>query len=626
MTRFSLNYKPADMRKLALANFDNVKKKHPDRLTESREEYIREMDVLNSDPVFRAGVRAVHILAELSKPIHEAICFVEAKHGWQLRNRMLLPNKQKDKENVDRKIFMIPGSKPETLRVFPEIWLTNFESGGAVDLGDVRNISAYFSFYLMHWYNETKKNPAAWNPLSRALTRMFKGAEVSVAAALQRYTKLPATMAEKDINKLAEHIINFRRPAEILEARTPADFIQMYGTEDGPQSCMTGHAARGWSYMVDHYKIHPTSWYAYTGNTFGLYMKKGDEVVARCIVYNKAAKGAKPVWEMGRLYHSTEFAKAKIIEEARKRGIIVDRMKEFFLKHADWEFDVPIIKLRAGGPDIIPMPFVDNLFNGFRLKYNQKQQTVTFTSDTNMPNTQVRVQPGYIDVSTIEHNQCSYCQRMFVKGIHSQDGNYIMCSVACMNALGYVGAMDADGAIRYVPKNQAYPLHYCGDKDRIRGWATTEDAAIRAQRAAPALIDVVTDKESEAVFLDREDDQLYYAYNDHYSVAFASGPRARALPLTIGNYRDWRGMLPKRVVVPFAIKQVAAVEVSDKDHYLTPELRKQLDDIGAEIGGMLDEDDVIPREVAPSILADEAPKGPRRERKSPVRFVNNLGD
>lgn len=629
MTRFSLNYNVADMRKLAKANFDDIKKKYPTRLTESWEDHIKPMDDINNDPLFRTAVRVVHILTELSTPIHEAILAVEAKSGMNLRTPLLTPNKQKDKENVGRKIFFLPGSKPETIRVFPEIWLTSFDRHSYLEPKEVHNISAYFPFYLNHWYEEAKKNSTAWNPLSRALTRMFKSVEVTVGAALQRYTKFPASFSERDINSFAEQIVNFRRPAEIVEARTPEDFIAMYWHADGPSSCMTktaGEASR-WLDLVDNKRVHPTAWYAYTGNTFGLYMKKGREVVARAIVYNKAAKGVKPVYELGRLYSTNDFSRAKMIEEAKKRGIGVGALKEFFLQHTDWEFEVPVVYDEANDRKVIPFPFIDNLANGFQMKYDKDKDVVKFKSDIHSPQGNVRIQQGYIDVNTISKRLCDSCggQMGNIRPISTQDGAYVVCGVGCLDRVGYTFAMDADGTNRAIRKDAAVPVRYCEDQpDQVRAYHTTIDAAIRRRNAAPGLIHRYT-KNGDLIFMDREDDEVYVPYTREHFIASGKHTYSRSLPLSIQKISGWDSSLPTKVNIPTNIKQVAAVEIADTDHYLDDDMKKLLEEVVASVNT---EVDVVAasKEVAPGVPADVAPKGPIKEKRSPVRFVQNLGD
>jgi len=626
MTRFS-NLKPLnELRETNLAKFYSYSKAFPDAIKETPEQHIAKYDELAKDATFLAALRVFRILTIEQDKLVPALNAAAAQVGYGDYSTMAIV----DSDGTNRRVFMLPGSKPETIRVFPEIWVTSANprhSPPPYNVGLL--VTPYSVEFIKHWWERTKKHPQAWAPLSRGLTRMFKSVEVSVAVALTRYTSMKAYMSEATINKFAEVVVNFRRPAELVEARTPDDFMEMYWNNDtGPSSCMTKNgASRDWNSLPNHDKVHPCAWYSYTGKTYGMYLKKGNEIIARAIIYD-AGQGDKPKWTMGRAYYSTTFAFEKFKQEARTCGINVDNpIKGMEINNDGWDFEVPVVNSRDFGP-VVPIPFVDNVRYGFKLSLSNDKTKVRFVGDKSIHVVQVRTPVGYFSVGSINGAKCGHCGVMWnaARGIRTEDG-HLFCSAPCAAAKEYISAKDDVGGNRYVKRENAYTVEFAGDKKHVNGiwYSTNEMSAMRAYGALSALH---FDKASE-ILLDAEDDEVYRPAHQDVSITGNSGTFSRAIPVTATPIKVEGGRIyvaPQSSRIPFQVKLVKEVEFAENYQPISDELKALLDEAGR---GFHDPEDLGPpphikhkqNEVAPGVLAGGYGNEMGKERKRPlVRF------
>lgn len=626
MTRFS-NLRPLnELREINLAKFYGYSRAFPDAIKETPEQHIAKYDELAKAVSFRAAIRVFRILTIKQNELVHALEAATNQMGYGDYSTMAIV----DSDGVKRRVFMLPGSKPETIRVFPEVWVTSANprhSPPSYDAG--LHITPYSVEFIRHWWERTKQQPQAWTPLSRGLTRMFKSVEVSVAVALTRYTSMKTQISEASINKFAEAVINFRRPAELVEARTPDDFMEMYwNNTTGPSSCMTkSGAGRDWSSMPDDDKVHPCAWYAYTGKTYGLYLKKGNEIIARAIIYD-AGQDGKPKWTMGRAYYSTAFAFEKFKQEARARGINVDNpIKGMEINNDGWDFEVPIVKSKHLG-SVVPVPFVDNVKFGFKLSLSDDKTKVRFVGDKSVPVTLLRTPVGHFTVASINGAKCENCYNSWDarRGVRTEDG-HLFCSAPCAAVNGYIQAKDDVGGNRYIAKAAAYEVIFAGDNTHVNGlwYSTNEMSAMRAYQASSALhFDLASE-----ILLDAEDDEVYRPAHQNVSIAGNSGTFSRAIPVTATSVKTDAGRMyvaPQSSRIPFHVKLVKEMELLENYQPISDELKALLDEAGR---GFRDPEDVGPpphvkhkhNEVAPGVLSSAYTNEVGKERKRPlVRF------
>lgn len=473
--------------------------------------------------------------------------------------------------------LMCLGATPDTIRIYPNLILDYIDSESlnlcswilAWDILDT------FSANLKADLADDRKKQG-WQPLDRATDRLNRYEDIPTARALKRYSGL-CDDADNFIRDVAAGIDEQRKPVELIFAEKPEDFVDMYRT--GPQSCMSwvsaGAEGRGWAFMPDQVKIHPTSFFAYHPYTKGAYIKFKDTVACRTICYQQ--EDGK--WYYGRIY-STNAKMLSVFENGLKeRGIT--KLSGRFNRKAKFEIDS--FQHKQVAAKFMPRPYFDDMESNFLISYDDK--TDKFTVDTSKPakTSNAGTTGGYVTVTQVNIVTCACGSRNSGSSalIQSPDGLHFFCNSACAQRVNYCYAFRSDGTRVYVPTSETF-----FDKYATRHYTNREACVL--QNGYPVLLEIDTDY---ADTVPEEDDELtvcghivliddkiyrYVGTTEIISVLAARKDtdrkhiRSKTVKIATGNasaYNIINGK--KRSTGPkVEIQKVRTVMLSDKDQFV----------------------------------------------------------
>lgn len=351
------------------------------------------------------------------------------------------------------------------VRVFPNFTistnqLSSLKNISILDIDEVFN--TFHTEYKEDMKDERKKEK--WIPEERGIKRLNQYLDLNIATALSRYTCLPKYLKDSQIRDLATALDNYRRPMKIIYAETPEQFVDMYGS--GPQSCMDFRFNESWPELVKN-NLCPPSFYAHFELTKGAYLKVGDKVVARCILF-KDLKNDK--WLIGRMYTSnTEYAnkfKNSLIEEGIKTN--APTMYEPPAGHVTV---IPGTKM-SGKENryCMPWPYFDNMEyhgKGFTCEFDIEKNNfiLTFGNIDNKKDTvTVKGRQGML-ISTdyiVQKHKCPHCNNHFIfnEGLPTVEG-IVFCSTACAKVNDFINVITIDGNHKW-QKNDEYMITISG--------------------------------------------------------------------------------------------------------------------------------------------------------------------
>lgn len=305
-------------------------------------------------------------------------------------------------------------------------------------------------------YDEVLANPQAWNPLNRAWKRLKRTNTLSMSKFIRDFTNLPSSVPDHIILTIAERIAQHNKPAELLFANTPEEFVRMYAT-DGPQSCMQANSsyAKTWKdWMPVECNIVPTVFYSYFPLTKGAYIIRDGRVAARAILY-MIKTGDKEKWYYSRLYFHNEGLQKIMIAALNEHGISQcpnngEPMHHWLAnKQVPCSFKIPGYYRRNSKVPFWPYPHLDHgrpNSLGYTWDEDAKEFTIHY-GDSSIVKGSVTVgvpsTEGFVE--KINKCVCAYCgnikaSSLMVKGL----GNYY-CNEACVINSGLCIASDGEG-------------------------------------------------------------------------------------------------------------------------------------------------------------------------------------
>jgi hypothetical protein len=268
------------------------------------------------------------------------------------------------------------------------------------------------------------KRKLAWSPISRAKSRILRRELVDVSRALTRYfPQLKSNLSTSQLRDLATAMVEYNAPIELSYADTdPTHFYDMY--KNGPDSCMKDNGSRPFSWMARLPKpIHPTSVFAYSPYVKGVFLKRGDKVLARSFLYDvaffgNAAEAKKAAWAHGRLYGATEkytriFATALSKEGYRDMGTLGLNMGK------EYEITVPPIvvseaesaTVNVAAGEYMYVPYLDNHGREVNVTYDEDNSIakVKFGAREKDVNCVFGSQHGFLPMAAFRKLTCHGC-------------------------------------------------------------------------------------------------------------------------------------------------------------------------------------------------------------------------
>jgi len=310
------------------------------------------------------------------------------------------------------------------------------------------------------------KRKQAWAPTHRAKSRLLRRESMDITRAIPRYlTALSSRYSADRIRDLAIAVKEFNSPVELLYADTdPEDFYHMYAT--GPDSCMKDNGNRKFSFMSKlKKKWHPTSIFASIPYVKGVFIKRGNSVVARTFIYDTehflGTSGAKKIggkWAYGRVYSSTPKYTTLLIGAMTNVGYVSLRDKGFSsdLMSKEYTAEIQLINvdeaesaaLGIAAGKYVPVPYLDDHPADALIEIDEGSDKlrVTFNSKKNR-NVQFRSQDGFLPASTFLSCVCYGCGEEIPTGqaVFGNDGRSFHNSAECISAAGYVHAYNNMG-------------------------------------------------------------------------------------------------------------------------------------------------------------------------------------
>lgn len=218
-----------------------------------------------------------------------------------------------------------------------------------------------------------------------------------------------------------------QKPLEGFFAETPEDFLTMY--KDGPNSCMssyTGGENQHWKPLTDH-GWTPTSFYAFVEGVRGFYVKKGDSVRARAMLFDFKQKDGSVKTYYGRVY-ATPDIQQKFINEMNRRGW-APCSTMYSPPHAPFR----ISGIKYGSQYMCPFPYMDNMnISYFWVKWLNDTKEFEFIYTPTQPKDYFAAvrRSGHIRSSDYITLDCTYCGNKIQRGhaISEHEGDRTYCS------------------------------------------------------------------------------------------------------------------------------------------------------------------------------------------------------
>lgn len=323
--------------------------------------------------------------------------------------------------------------------------------------------------FIKTYFDDIKddKRKLAWSPISRAKSRILRRELVDVSRALTRYfPALKANLSSSQLRDIATAMVEYNAPIELSYADTdPTHFYDMY--KDGPDSCMKDNGSRPFSWMAKLSKpVHPTSVFAYSPYVKGVFLKRGNKVLARSFLYDvaffgNAAEAKKGAWAYGRVYGSTEKYTKIFVTALNKEGY--REISSLGLNMAkEYEITVPPIVVsdaEAGSVGIAAgeymyVPYLDNHARDVNVTYDEDSAIakVKFGARENDVNCVFGSQHGFLPMAAFRKLTCHGCggDIKMANGkspLFASDGATFHNS-ECATAAGYVSAIVGGGPTR----------------------------------------------------------------------------------------------------------------------------------------------------------------------------------
>ncbi len=400
------------------------------------------------------------------------------------------PHKVSFKDLFEGQPLTILGSTSETFKVFPNIIV------GDVDPDQMQDCCWAMSWQVLDetferqhkednkeeykrplsWFenleNDLKDQHKAkgWSTLRRAITRLKRSDEIAITKVLTHAAT--AKMKANEIQNMASAIIEARKPMEIKEVKTLEDTVEMYAT--GPSSCMSWNSVdediRGWAFLPNKLKMHPTAFFHYHPHIQGVYAMAKGSVIARTFLYAVETKKG-DVWHYGRIYAINEKIKQIFISTLAEKYGAKDVGGAGTFNRA-CEFQIPGVQYKPKFKDayICPIPYFDNMYASYTVSFDN--ETSAFIIRTGVPTDGTAGSGGYLLSTSLTRVKCNGCSRTRRPNemIQANDAANYFCGDICMTNCGYARASRSDGIPVVVPI--AETVQDCISKARYTNEAT----------------------------------------------------------------------------------------------------------------------------------------------------------
>jgi hypothetical protein len=341
---------------------------------------------------------------------------------------------------------ILPTADPKEFHVYPNLHLK--VEGVSLDI--LKTITWFNEFdvlepvavMLADELNHEKKR-VRWETTQRGLKYLLRREKTTLGKALVRFTKIQEEMDDAKIRNTVTKIENELKPLEILIAKTPEQFIEMYGS--GPTSCMTANGQREWKFLIDQGR-HPADFYGWSPEMGGAYIIRKGVVVCRAVLFGGDGKGN--FKEYGRIYSANEEYTKKFIQELKNRG-----MNEAGSYVCSLPFDVPGAKRTSNNDYVLPIPFCDNLVCRFDVTFDNKTNVfhvVPIVKEDKHKLKGFYLNGGQILLSsqTCTSVVCDQCKTPILMSklqIKSDIDGKFFCSAPCAEEAGYFPVIQANG-------------------------------------------------------------------------------------------------------------------------------------------------------------------------------------
>lgn len=332
---------------------------------------------------------------------------------------------------------------------------------------------------------EHEQKKRAWADLKSCRRAICKREKLSVSKVVAKYI-LPGGKADK-IRDLSIKISNQLKPLEFHWAETPEELATMYDSGK-VSSCLTPKDGRTWAGLQEN-DLLPSSFYGYCPETCGFYIAKGDEVVARTIVFKREGKPA----HFYKTYPANgPMADALVMELSRLKVTngTCHPKEPFYV-------DAPFSKKEKDY--IMPVPYFEGLSASFWIKFEMDTRKFHLFPPAGVKGAESHAltAKGYklFDLARIDSRMvgakfildlaetCAYCNKKVsttTGQCYRIDGE-TYCQSICVAQAGYVSATQADGQTCWVHKRAAI-IDFCDP-----GYAWTTAYAAKKAGAMPFL-------------------------------------------------------------------------------------------------------------------------------------------
>lgn len=326
------------------------------------------------------------------------------------------------------------------------------------------------------------------------VTRIRRRERLTIDRFITRYTHLAQSMTSAQIRNLSEHIRSESLPPVLRWVESERDAMIMYAS--GPTSCMTervDHGMRNYSWMFKQ-DTHPTAFFHYHPSVQGVFLARGDRVLARTFVYGTGDNRT-----CGRIYAVNDTNLMQFTTALREAGVDIGSS---FRYNQSVQFEVPGIPLPDSTLDFaLPIPYFDNLSGSVYIRFRKEANVfdvVCGAQSGRIPEGFLPVDGGstrgFVLASEIVTQQCAHCNST----IHPRNGRYthqsngeVFCSTHCVTRHGHVLALRSDGMSVVVDRDQAIP-----DAIDSTLFFTNLEAAL-ANGATPVRLTTVENGENE---------------------------------------------------------------------------------------------------------------------------------
>lgn len=382
-------------------------------------------------------------------------------------NKILCTNYTPDQLNTlfkNKPLMIIKYDKDKMvkIRVYPKLVISSTVQRHIRSVTDITPYSVLNSF--MENYLKEKSNPQKteqWKQFKSYWKRIKSYEELSTSKFLYKYIlgslPLPPDHIIRDLASQFDEIYN---PLVLKYADKPEDYVNMYA-KGGAASCMVLSDHRPWKFLVERYKLCPTSFYGYTGFIRGVYATLNGKVVARTLIYKN-----KNGWYHGRVFASTPQIKDKFklsLNENKINKSGIDGQGRSLVGIERHTFEIP--GLLGDRLYLCPVPYMDNIRERIIVSFNNITKNFSFIVKPDKTEKPIGVlldtvsQVGYITENGCTIKKCAYCNTTIILDTsrnYTLDSETIFCSMACVKNSGNIRVRFADGNFRVSAPSDEY--------------------------------------------------------------------------------------------------------------------------------------------------------------------------